>query len=81
MIEDTEVYKNSFIAYSHGNFIFDQSWSEPTMKGMLLEIKLNRDGSMTAKKNTIQLNSAFQPDQIIQGKEEKIKFEDVKTTL
>jgi len=74
IIEDTEVYKNSFIVYSLGNFIFDQSWSKPTMQGMLLELKLYRDGSMTAKKNMVQLNSVFQLDKIIKGKEEKIKF-------
>ncbi len=79
VIEDTEIYKNSFITYSLGNFIFDQSWSAPTMKGMLLEIKLNRDGSMTTTKNTIRLNSAFQPEQIIKGKEEKAKFQAINT--
>ncbi len=73
--EDTEVYKNSYIAYSLGNLIFDQSWSKPTMQGMILEIKLNKDGSMTAKKDTVYLNSAFQPDRIVQGKEEKVKFQ------
>ena len=72
--EDTEVYKNGFIAYSLGNFIFDQSWSAPTMQGMFLQIKLNRDGSMSATKDTFKLNSAFQLDKIIKGKEEKIKF-------
>ena len=80
VMQDMEVYKNSFIAYSLGNFIFDQSWSKPTMQGMLLEIKLNRDGSMTVKKNITQLNSVFQLDKIIQGKEEKIKFQDVRIT-
>ncbi len=79
VIEDTEVYKNGFIAYSLGNFIFDQSWSAPTMKGMLLEIKLNKDGSMTVKKDTVQLNSVFQPNPLIKGKEEKVKFVETKT--
>ncbi|MDP3013899.1 MAG: CapA family protein, partial [Candidatus Subteraquimicrobiales bacterium] len=48
VIQDTEVYKNGsclaeasckggFIAYSLGNFIFDQYFSENTMQGMLLE--------------------------------------------
>jgi len=74
VVEDTEVYKNSFIAYSLGNFIFDQSWSQPTMQGMLLQIKLFKDGSMTAEKDSTQLNSAFQLDKIIKGKEEKVKF-------
>ncbi len=82
--EDTEVYSRksctqsscvSYIAYSLGNFIFDQPFSEKTMQGMLLNVKLNRDGSMSVKKDTVKLNSAFQPDKIIQGKEEKIKFQ------
>lgn len=73
--EDTEVYKNSYIAYSLGNFIFDQSWSPATMQGMILNIKLGRDGSITAQKDTVKLNSAFQLDQIIKGTEEKVKFQ------
>ena len=75
VIEETEVYKQSFIAYSLGNLVFDQSWSKPTMQGMLLEIKLNRDGTMTAKKNIVQLNSVFQIEKVTQGKEEAVKFQ------
>jgi len=74
VIEDTEVYKDGFIAYSLGNFIFDQSWSAPTMQGMLLKLKLNKNGAITIRKDTVKLNSVFQPEQIIKGKEEKIKF-------
>ncbi len=75
VIQDTEVYKNGFIAYSLGNFIFDQKFSTNTMQGMMLELKLGRDGAMSIKKNTVKLNSVFQPDKIIFGKEEKIKFQ------
>ena len=83
VVEDTEVYSKKdctqsscvgYIAYSLGNFIFDQSWSTSTMQGMILNIKLWRDGSMNIRKDTIKLNKAFQPDQILIGKEEKIKF-------
>lgn len=74
VVQDFEVYKNGYIAYSLGNLIFDQSWSEPTMQSLLLEIKLNKDGSMTVKKDTFKLNKFFQPDNIIIGEEEKIKF-------
>lgn len=73
--EDTEVYKDGYIAYSLGNFIFDQSWSAPTMQGMLLELKLFKDGSMTVKKDTTQLNSVFQIEKISQGDEERVKFQ------
>ncbi len=74
VIQDTEVYKKSYIAYSLGNFIFDQGFSVNTMQGMLLNIKLNKDGSMVVRKDIVKLNKAFKPDQVIKGKEEKIKF-------
>ena len=79
--QDTEIYKNGFIAYSLGNFVFDQYFSENTMQGMLLEMKLYKDGGMTVKKNTIKLTKVFQPDKLIEGKEEKIKFGEIKVTL
>lgn len=83
VIQDTEVYtpKNctqsscvGYIAYSLGNFIFDQWFSEATLQGMWLEIKLSKDGNITAKKNTIKLNRFFQPDSVIKGEEDKIEF-------
>ncbi|HYH93240.1 MAG TPA: CapA family protein [Candidatus Saccharimonadales bacterium] len=33
-----EVYKGKPIWYALGNFIFDQTWSEPTMEGITLEL-------------------------------------------
>jgi len=72
--QDTEIYKNGFIAYSLGNFIFDQYFSKDTMQGMLVQIKLNKDGSMLVQKDTLLLNKIFQPDKIIKGKEEKVKL-------
>ena len=33
-----EVYDGKPIWYALGNFVFDQSWSEPTMEGMTLEL-------------------------------------------
>ena len=72
--EDTEIYKNGFIAYSLGNFIFDQDFSVNTMQGMLLEIKLEKNRNMSIKKDTVKLNKFFQPNQLIIGKEEKIKL-------
>jgi hypothetical protein len=48
------------------------------MQGMLLEVKLNRDGSMSVKKDITQLNPVFQIEKVIPGKEEKIKFQEIK---
>jgi poly-gamma-glutamate synthesis protein (capsule biosynthesis protein) len=72
--QDFEVYKNGFIAYSLGNFIFDQYFSEDTMQGTLLEIKLDKYGLISNTKNTVKLSRAFQPEKVILGKEERIKF-------
>jgi len=78
VVEDTEVYKNSFIAYSLGNFIFDQAFSVNTMQGALLNVKLYKDGRLGIRKDTVKLNSVFQPETLIKGKEEIIKFAEEK---
>ncbi len=87
VIQNTEIYNPKsctqsscmgFIAYSLGNLIFDQYFSVNTMQGMLLGIKLYKDGSMETTKNIVKLNSSFQPDKIIKGKNEKVKFVEVK---
>ena len=38
VVQDVEIYNNGLIAYSLGNLIFDQNWSEETSKGLLLEV-------------------------------------------
>jgi poly-gamma-glutamate synthesis protein (capsule biosynthesis protein) len=56
-----EEYGGGWIAYSLGNFIFDQPFSKNTMEGMVLEV-LVRNGKITkveAKK--VILNQDFQP--------------------
>lgn len=34
-IQPIEIYKGKLIAYAHGNFIFDQMWSEKTKEGVI----------------------------------------------
>lgn len=34
-IQPIEIYKNKFIIYAHGNFVFDQEWSEETKLGVI----------------------------------------------
>jgi len=38
VVQEIELYRNGLIAYSLGNLIFDQNWSEETSMGLLLEI-------------------------------------------
>lgn len=34
-IQPVEIYKNKLIMYAHGNFVFDQMWSEKTKEGVV----------------------------------------------
>jgi D-alanyl-D-alanine carboxypeptidase/poly-gamma-glutamate capsule biosynthesis protein CapA/YwtB (metallophosphatase superfamily) len=88
VVQDTEIYSPKsctqsscmgFIAYSLGNFIFDQGFSVNTMQGMLLEMKLYRSGEISINKDTVKLNKVFQPYTVIKGIEQKLKFTIPKT--
>lgn len=39
-LQGVEVYNHGLIAYSLGNFVFDQEWSEQTKQGLILTIKI-----------------------------------------
>ena len=41
-IQTTELYKEKYIFYSLGNFIFDQMWSQDTREGLVLKIQLTK---------------------------------------
>src|SRR4029078_1741277 len=43
-----EVYKGKPIWYALGNFVFDQTWSEPTMEGITLELTFRGKGLVQA---------------------------------
>lgn len=61
VVQPVEHYNNGFIAYSLGNFIFDQSFSEETIKGLLVEVEANRQGVERIKLYRTRLNDYFQP--------------------
>lgn len=62
VVQETEDYNGGFIAYSLGNFIFDQYFSPDTMEGMVLDVELGQDGKIKeVKKNLVKLNKFFQP--------------------
>ncbi len=43
VVQDAELYKSRAIFYSIGNFVFDQTWSEPTQKGLIIAGKFKGD--------------------------------------
>lgn len=61
VIQPIVKYKNGWIAYSLGNFVFDQSFSSKTMRGFLLEITVKGGRIKKVKEKEIKISKDFQP--------------------
>jgi poly-gamma-glutamate synthesis protein (capsule biosynthesis protein) len=62
VVQEIEKYKNGYIAYSLGNFVFDQSFSEETMKGLMLKVLVKDDKIKEVIPIEIKINGYFQPE-------------------
>jgi poly-gamma-glutamate capsule biosynthesis protein CapA/YwtB (metallophosphatase superfamily) len=61
-VQSVEVYKGKPIWYALGNFTFDQSWSEPTLEGISLELTFRGATLVQARMNPHILVKAVQPN-------------------
>ena len=60
--QSIEKYKESYIFYSLGNFVFDQYFSDETMLGWLLKVFIEKDGEVSnLELCDVSINSLFQP--------------------
>lgn len=59
--QEIERYGDGWIVYSLGNFVFDQSWSEETMRGLLVRVSVQSGEITDVAPLPILLNSEFQP--------------------
>lgn len=67
VVEETETYKGKFIAYSLGNFIFDQYFSDATMQGLLVDAEIEKHSIKSISLNIIELDKTgnkYQPKEI-----------------
>ncbi len=60
-VQGLEIYKDKLIAYSHGNFIFDQQWSKETQEGVVGEYLFHDKGLVDANFYPIVVDGSFQP--------------------
>lgn len=60
VVQPVEQYKNGWIAYSLGNFIFDQSFSEDTMRGLALKVIVKNKKIKEVIPLPVQLTPDFQ---------------------
>lgn len=61
VVQEVERYKNGVIAYSLGNFVFDQNFSEDTHNGLLLKIFFKGKDISSVEEIPIQFSSSYQP--------------------
>ena len=59
--EEIEQYKEKYIFYSLGNFVFDQGFSKNTMNGIMAEVSLKDKAIVGVRSIPITQNAAFQP--------------------
>lgn len=62
--EEVERYGNGWIAYSLGNFVFDQNFSEETNKGEMLEVHIAHKAIDAVRTRSIFINDNFQPEEV-----------------
>lgn len=61
IVQEIEKYNGGFIAYSLGNFVFDQNFSKETMEGIILQATVRKNKIAEVKPVKIKINSSFQP--------------------
>ena len=59
--QEIENYKGAIVAYSLGNFIFDQNFSQDTMRGLALEIYFSGRDITAVERKEITINKSFRP--------------------
>jgi poly-gamma-glutamate synthesis protein (capsule biosynthesis protein) len=76
-IQPIEFYRGKLIAYAHGNFIFDQMWSEETRTGMVGKYTFYDDRLVDAEFFPVKIRDYGQP-YLLEGTEKDRVMETIK---
>jgi poly-gamma-glutamate synthesis protein (capsule biosynthesis protein) len=60
-VQAVELYGGKLIAYAHGNFIFDQTWSVPTRQGVVGRYSFFDDRLVRVEYLPVQTDDGAQP--------------------
>lgn len=60
-VQGVETYRGGFIAYSLGNFVFDQEWSRETKQGLILEVLFYKDRLLHAELTPVIIEDFHRP--------------------
>ncbi|MEK7622071.1 MAG: CapA family protein [Patescibacteria group bacterium] len=59
--QEVETYRDGYIAYSLGNFVFDQNFSADTRSGLMLKVSLKNKKIERVESQKIKFTPTFQP--------------------
>lgn len=62
VVQKNETYREKHIFYSLGNFVFDQDFSQETMRGQIVKVTIEDKKIKEAIPVNIKLNQYFQPE-------------------
>lgn len=62
VVQSVEEYGGGIIAYSLGNFVFDQSFSPETMEGLMLKVEFQGKDITAVIPIPIKMNEKYQPE-------------------
>ena len=62
VVEPIEEYKGRYIAYSLGNFVFDQHFSKETMGGLVLKVTMENKKITDVSSDKTTINKYYQPE-------------------
>lgn len=60
IVQPLEQYKHGWIAYGLGNFVFDQAFSQETMRGAILDVLVANKKIQAARLKPTRINPTFQ---------------------
>lgn len=60
-IQPIEIYKGKLITYAHGNFVFDQMWSQKTKEGVVGKYTFYNNSLIDVEYFPVQINEYGQP--------------------
>ncbi len=61
VVQEVERYRNGWIAYSLGNFVFDQTFSKETTSGLALRVAIKDSNIENVEKIKISISKDYQP--------------------
>jgi poly-gamma-glutamate synthesis protein (capsule biosynthesis protein) len=67
VVQRIEQYKDGWIAYSLGNFVFDQHFSKETMESIILKVVVEDKKIKKVYSEDIRINEYFQPELTIEN--------------